>query len=159
MRSFGNFLACRKPVQLYCGAPAAVDKGSLARVLDPEIETTRAQVSILRSSKRCLLQYFARFLCNYVNESTWIISLLIEGQRWFEGGFPTTMPHGVRLVTARPTLTQRNGLTWQRWRSQSRAPLAHLQRLHVDGRVRLSNEWAPSGGIAASENEGMPLHL
>lgn len=66
------------------------------------------------------------------------------------------MPYGVRLVTARPTLTQRNGLTLQRWRSQIRAPLVHLQRLHVDGRARLSNEWAPSGGIAASENEGMP---
>lgn len=66
------------------------------------------------------------------------------------------MPYGVRLVTARPTLAQNNGFTLQRWRSQFRAPLVHLQRLHVDGRVRLSNEWAPSGGIAASENEGMP---
>lgn len=66
------------------------------------------------------------------------------------------MPYGVRSVTACPTLMQRNGLTLQRWRSQIRAPLVHLQRLHVDGRVRLSNEWAPSGGIAASKNEGMP---
>lgn len=66
------------------------------------------------------------------------------------------MPYGVRLVTARPTLTQRNGLTLPRWHSQIKVSLIHLQRLHVDGRVRLSNEWAPSGGIAASENEGMP---
>ena len=26
--------------------------------------------------------------------------------------------------------------------------------LHFDGRARLSNEWAPSGGIAVSEGEG-----
>lgn len=43
MRSFGKFLARRKPVQLYCGAAAAADKGSLIRVLDPEIGSTRAQ--------------------------------------------------------------------------------------------------------------------
>lgn len=66
------------------------------------------------------------------------------------------MPYGVRLLTARPTLTQRNGLTLQRWRSQTRVSLTPIQRLHIDGRVRLSNEWAPSGGIAASENEGRP---
>lgn len=42
-RSFGKFLARRKPVQLYCGAAAAADKGSLIRVLDPEIDSTRAQ--------------------------------------------------------------------------------------------------------------------
>ena len=66
------------------------------------------------------------------------------------------MPYGVRLVTARSTLTQRNGLTLQRWRSRSIASFLDLPRPNTDGRVRLSNEWAPSGGIAASENEGMP---
>ena len=52
MRSFGKFLARRKPVQLYCGAAAAADKGSLIRVLDPEIEATHVQVGTLRSLKK-----------------------------------------------------------------------------------------------------------
>lgn len=44
--------------------------------------------------------------------------------------------------------------TPRRWLQHRSWSLACRRSIHVDERARLSNEWAPSGGVAASKNEG-----
>lgn len=45
----------------------------------------------------------------------------------------------------------------QVWLPHRKTHGAFMRSLHLDGRARLSNEWAPSGGFAVSDNEGTRL--
>lgn len=72
------------------------------------------------------------------------------------------MTFGTRLWAVRPgqTQAQRSDMLLRPRQSLVNSSLICSRLLHFDGRARLSNEWAPSGGIAVGEKEGtVPVRI